>query len=75
MPLVDRLSPALTTVRVQHYKAGFEAAGIIVDIIENGARRAASSRAAGRAVVRNSTTRGARAPPQQNDRSEQENAA
>ena len=27
MPLADRLSPPLTTVRVQHYKAGFEAAG------------------------------------------------
>jgi LacI family transcriptional regulator len=35
MPLMDRLSPSLTTVRVQHHKAGFEAAGVIVDIIEN----------------------------------------
>ncbi len=34
MPLADRLSPALTTVRVQHYKAGFEAAGVLVDLIE-----------------------------------------
>ena len=29
MPLADRLSPSLTTVRVQHYKAGFEAARLI----------------------------------------------
>lgn len=34
MPLADRLSPALTTVRVQHAKAGFEAAGVLVDLIE-----------------------------------------
>lgn len=36
MPLADRLSPALTTVRVQHYKAGTEAAELIVDTVENG---------------------------------------
>jgi LacI family transcriptional regulator len=35
MPLADRLSPALTTVRVQHAKAGFEAAGVLVELIEN----------------------------------------
>lgn len=34
MPLADRLSPALTTVRVQHYKAGFEAADVMLEIIE-----------------------------------------
>jgi LacI family transcriptional regulator len=34
MPLADRLSPPLTSVRVQHYKAGFEAADIVVEIIE-----------------------------------------
>ncbi|MCC6948359.1 MAG: LacI family DNA-binding transcriptional regulator [Bradyrhizobiaceae bacterium] len=34
MPLVDRLSPALTTVRVQHFQAGIEAAEIIVDMVE-----------------------------------------
>jgi len=37
MPLADRLSPALTTIRVQHYKAGFEAAELMVDVIENSA--------------------------------------
>ncbi len=34
MPLVDRLSPALTTVRIQQYEVGFEAAGVLVDLIE-----------------------------------------
>jgi LacI family transcriptional regulator len=37
MILADRLSPALTTVRVQHHKAGLEAARLIVDIIESAA--------------------------------------
>jgi LacI family transcriptional regulator len=35
MPLAERLSPPLTTVRVQHYKAGAEAAELIVDTVEN----------------------------------------
>jgi LacI family transcriptional regulator len=37
MPLVDRLSPPLTSVRVQHYKAGFEAAEVLTEIIETAA--------------------------------------
>jgi LacI family transcriptional regulator, galactose operon repressor len=37
MILADRLSPALTTVRVNHHKAGLEAARLIVDIIESAA--------------------------------------
>lgn len=36
MPLADRLCPPLTTIRVQHYKAGVEAGELIVDIVENG---------------------------------------
>jgi LacI family transcriptional regulator len=35
MPLADRLQPPLTTIRVQHYKAGVEAAELIVDAVEN----------------------------------------
>lgn len=35
MALADRLSPPLTTIRVQHYKAGVEAAEMIVGIVEN----------------------------------------
>ena len=34
MPLVDRLSPALTTMRIQQYEVGLEAADILVDMIE-----------------------------------------
>jgi LacI family transcriptional regulator len=34
MPLVDRLSPPLTTVRIEQYDAGFEAAGILVELIQ-----------------------------------------
>ncbi len=41
MALVDRLSPALTTIRVHHYKAGVEAAELIVDTV---AGRAAEPR-------------------------------
>jgi LacI family transcriptional regulator len=34
MPLVDRLSPALTTVRIQQYEVGSDAAALLVDLIE-----------------------------------------
>ena len=37
MALADRLSPALTTVRVHHYRAGVEAAELIVDMLAKGA--------------------------------------
>ncbi|MFN3348059.1 LacI family DNA-binding transcriptional regulator [Pseudorhodoplanes sp.] len=57
MPLVDRLSPSLTTVRVQHYKAGFEAADVLVDLIENGASAPHHLVLPVEAVVRSSTAR------------------
>ena len=34
MPMVDRLFPALTTIRVQQYDAGHEAADILLETIE-----------------------------------------
>jgi len=34
MPMVDRLHPALTTIRVQQYDAGHEAADILLETIE-----------------------------------------
>jgi LacI family transcriptional regulator len=37
MALADRLSPALTTVRVNHYRAGVEAADLIVEKLAKGA--------------------------------------
>src|SRR5262245_53663526 len=33
MPLADRLLPALTTVRVQHYKGGHESAELLVELM------------------------------------------
>jgi LacI family transcriptional regulator len=39
MALADRLSPALTTVRVDHYRAGMEAAELVVAILANEAAR------------------------------------
>lgn len=57
MPLADRLSPALTTVRVQHYKAGFEAAGVLVDLIENEVAEPHHLVLPVEMVVRNSTAR------------------
>lgn len=57
MPLADRLSPALTTVRVQHYKAGFEAAGVLVDLIDNESSEPHHLVLPVEAIVRNSTAR------------------
>jgi LacI family transcriptional regulator, galactose operon repressor len=33
MPLADRLSPALTTVRVQHQKGGLESAELLMEMM------------------------------------------
>ena len=45
MPYADRFVPALTTVRVQQYKAGYESGRLLIDAIENPpARRAAPAR-------------------------------
>jgi LacI family transcriptional regulator len=39
MSMVERLDPALTTVRVQHYQAGFEAAEMLVEQMRQDARK------------------------------------
>jgi len=57
MPLADRVSPALTTVRVQHYKAGFEAAGALVDLIESETAEPHHVVLPVETVIRNSTAR------------------
>ncbi len=57
MPLADRLSPSLTTVRVQHYKAGLEAAGVMVDIVENETSGVHHLVLPVELIVRNSTAR------------------
>lgn len=57
MPLADRLSPALTTVRVQHYTAGFEAAGVMIDIVEHETSDPHHLVLPVETIVRNSTAR------------------
>jgi LacI family transcriptional regulator len=59
MPLADRLSPALTTVRVQHYKAGFEAAEVMIEMIEKPGASATHVTLPVEMIVRNSTKRSA----------------
>jgi LacI family transcriptional regulator len=39
MSMVERLDPALTTVRVQHYRAGFEAAEMLVEQMQQDVRK------------------------------------
>lgn len=41
MPMVDRLYPPLTTIRIKQYDAGFQAADILLEIIETPAERRA----------------------------------
>jgi LacI family transcriptional regulator len=59
MPLVDRLSPALTTVRIQQYEVGSDAADIVIDLIESppNRRRARHVVRPVELVVRASTSR------------------
>jgi LacI family transcriptional regulator len=57
MPLADRLSPALTTVRVQHYKAGFEAAGVLIELVESDTAEPHHLVLPVETIVRNSTAR------------------
>ena len=51
MPMVDRLFPPLTTIRIQQYRAGFEAAELLYEHAADAGRAApaAPHRAAGRA--------------------------
>lgn len=57
MPLADRLFPSLTTVRIQQYRAGFEAATILLDAIGTDAAQRAPRHVVlpVELVVRNST--------------------
>jgi len=34
MPMVDRLAPPLTTIRIQQYRAGYEAAGVLFEMLQ-----------------------------------------
>jgi len=57
MPLADRLSPALTTVRVQHYKAGFAAAEVMVEKIGTSADAPTHVTLPVQIIIRDSTRR------------------
>lgn len=57
MPLADRLSPSLTTVRVQHYTAGFEAAELTIEIIGDDAAAARHVVLPVEMIARDSTAR------------------
>jgi LacI family transcriptional regulator len=60
MPLADRLSPPLTTVRVPHFRAGTEVAETIVDLVERDSAGARHLVLPVELVVRSSTQRAAR---------------
>jgi LacI family transcriptional regulator len=56
MPLVDLLTPPLTTVRIQHYEMGARAARLLLEVLE-GERAAATVVLRPELVVRGSTRR------------------
>jgi LacI family transcriptional regulator len=61
MPLADRLSPALTTVRVQHYKGGRESAELIVELMRGSHAEPKHIVLPVEIVIRGSTQRNVRA--------------
>jgi LacI family transcriptional regulator len=65
MPLADRLSPALTTVRVQHQKGGLESAELLVEIMRAGQSVPRHIVLPVEIVIRGSTQRIARTSPRE----------
>lgn len=57
MPFVDKLNPPLTTVRIQHYEMGVQAAKILLERIRDPAARRVDQRLEPSLVVRGSTAR------------------
>jgi LacI family transcriptional regulator len=57
MPFVDRIAPALTTVRIQHAEMGRQAAALLLEAIAGAAARARQVVLQPELVVRASTTR------------------
>lgn len=57
MPFVDKLSPPLTTVRIQHYEMGVQAAKILLERINEPGARRIDQRLEPSLVVRGSTAR------------------
>jgi LacI family transcriptional regulator len=57
MPFVDRLSPPLTTVRIQHYEMGVRAAGLLLERLIDPDSRRVDIKLAPSLVARGSTAR------------------
>lgn len=57
MPFVDKVSPPLTTVRIQHYEMGVRAAGALLERIKEPAARGLDIKLEPSLVVRGSTAR------------------
>jgi LacI family transcriptional regulator len=57
MPFVDRLSPPLTTVRIDEYEIGLRASRLLLSLIEDPAARPETIMIGPRLVVRGSTSR------------------
>ena len=57
MPFVDKVSPPLTTVRIQHYEMGMRAATALLERIKEPAMRGADIKLEPSLVVRSSTAR------------------
>ena len=55
MPLVDRIDPPLTTVRIRHFEMGAEAARMLVEELRNPGLPARTVMLKPRLVVRGST--------------------
>jgi LacI family transcriptional regulator len=66
MPMADRLSPALTTIRIEQYRAGYEAAELLYQAIQTPteSRRPKHIMLSVELIVRGSTA----APPQRSQR-------
>jgi LacI family transcriptional regulator len=57
MPFVDKLSPPLTTIRIQHYEMGVRAANLLLERLKDPASRRVDIKLEPSLVVRGSTAR------------------
>ncbi|MBM3538705.1 MAG: LacI family transcriptional regulator, partial [Alphaproteobacteria bacterium] len=57
MPFVDKLNPPLTTVRIQHYEMGLQAAKVLLERINTPDTRRVDLKLEPSLVIRGSTAR------------------